>query len=474
MNERITRSDSELCFLPVSILSEKLSNREISSRDLVEAFLTRIAKYNRVLHSYVEVYSEEALLTAEAADKALLAGSRLGPFHGIPIALKDLIELKGRVTTAGSVHFQERCSTVTASLAQRLVGNGLVVLGKVHTVEFAYSGWGTNSTLGTPWNPWDCSVARIPGGSSSGSAVAVAAGLAPWAIGTDTGGSVRLPASYCGLTGLKTTAGRIPTDGIVPLSQTLDTPGPLARSVADVELLYELMRGCGTFGSDPESGQATAERSKAGIRGLRLGRIPLAERNGVHKAVLAAYDESLEVLARLGAEIVEVELPFVLEDCRSPHMTIVNAEAYKNFRDVVDDESTVLDEAIRRGIRTGREISAFDYLSALGKRLELRQGMYRALSDLDALLTPTTETAAIPLDAVDKQSVPSRFTRFANTLGMCALAVPNGFTSAGLPTSLQIVCRGDEEAAALRIGRAFQEVTDWHLRRPDLAALGLS
>ena len=304
--------------------------------------------------------------------------------------------------------------------------------------------------------------------------MAVAAGLAPWAIGTDTGGSVRLPASYCGLTGLKTTAGRIPTDGIVPLSQTLDTPGPLARSVADVELLYELMRGCGTFGSDPESGQATAERSKGGIRGLRLGRIPLAERNGVHKAVLAAYDESLEVLARLGAEIVEVELPFVLEDCRSPHMTIVNAEAYKNFRDVVDDESTVLDEAIRRGIRTGREISAFDYLSALGKRLELRQGMYRALSDLDALLTPTTETAAIPLDAVDKQSVPSRFTRFANTLGMCALAVPNGFTSAGLPTSLQIVCRGDEEAAALRIGRAFQEVTDWHLRRPDLAALGLS
>src|SRR5580700_986675 len=203
-------------------------------RNWRRAALARIGAQDQKLHAFVEVYDKEARLAAEAAEKAIRSGHRIGPLHGIPIALKDLIEIEGRVTTGGSQVWRERRSAYTATLAQKLIAAGLIVIGKTHTVEFAMGGWGTNQHRGTPWNPWDPEVARTPGGSSSGSGAAVAAGLAPWAIGTDTGGSVRLPASWCGLTGLKTTIGRVSTYGILPLSPTLDTPGPMARSVEDV------------------------------------------------------------------------------------------------------------------------------------------------------------------------------------------------------------------------------------------------
>ena len=169
------------------------------------------------------------------------SGHGLGPLHGIPVALKDLVELEGRVTTGGTAVWRNRVSIYTATLAQRMIGAGMIVLGKTHTVEFAYGAWGTNQHMGTPWNPWDMKVARTPGGSSSGSAVAVASRMAPCAIGTDTGGSVRVPASWCGITGLKTSIGRISTHGVLPLSHTLDTPGPFARSVEDCAILLALL-----------------------------------------------------------------------------------------------------------------------------------------------------------------------------------------------------------------------------------------
>ncbi|RUZ75213.1 amidase [Mesorhizobium sp. M7A.F.Ca.US.006.01.1.1] len=462
--------NNDPCFLPVSVLAKHFGSGRLSPVDVMDAFLARIAKYDEKLHAYSDVYRDEARLAAEAADKAIRSGHPVGAFHGVPIALKDLIELNGRITTGGSAHFRNRRSQATATLARRLIANGVIILGKTHTVEFAYSGWGTNQHMGAPWNPWDNLTARTPGGSSSGSGVAVAAGLAPWAVGTDTGGSVRLPASFCGLTGLKPTIGRISTAGIIPLSQTLDTPGPLARSVLDVALLYNLMRG-----SDPLDQSAGIVPAKdplpmlrRGVLGLRLGRMPLCEREGATADVLEAYDRSLQVLTQLGAEIVDVELPFRFEDCFPVHMTIVNSEAYANFHEVVDDETTLLDESVRIGIRRGRDISARQYLSARTQQGELQRAMAHALRDLDALLTPTTETAAIPITGVDKDKPPSRFTRFANTLGLCALALPNGATSAGLPLSLQIVCKGYDEALALRVGYAFQEATEWHLRVPEL------
>src|SRR5499427_6944396 len=277
--------------LPAHIMSVEIGAGRLSPVDIVDAALAKIAAADAKLHAFVEVYDKEARLAAEAADKAIRSGHRIGPLHGIPIALKDLIEIEGRITTGGSEVWRNRRSAYTATLAKRLIAAGLIVIGKTQTVEFAMGGWGTNQHRGTPWNPWDPKVARTPGGSSSGSGVAVAAGFAPWAIGTDTGGSVRLPASWCGLTGLKTTIGRVSTYGILALSPTLDTPGPMARSVEDTALLYQVMQGPDlldprTRGIAPDDPLPTIQR---GVRGLRLARMPQAERAGVAAEVLAAY-----------------------------------------------------------------------------------------------------------------------------------------------------------------------------------------
>src|SRR5215467_12759246 len=267
---------SDPVWATVAELSQAFEARTLSPVDVVDALLARIGRRDPALHAYIAVYDADARLAAEAADKAIRSGHRIGTLHGVPIALKDLVDLQGRVTTGGSKVWAGRVSTYTATLAQKLIGAGMIVLGKTHTVEFAMGGWGTNQHRGTPWNPWDPVVARTPGGSSSGSGVAVAAGLAPWAIGTDTGGSVRLPASWCGLTGLKTTIGRVSTFGILPLSPTLDTPGPMARSVEDIALLYQVMQGPDpldprTRGISPSDPMPTLRR---GVSGLRLGRMP--------------------------------------------------------------------------------------------------------------------------------------------------------------------------------------------------------
>src|SRR5687767_15128365 len=235
-------------------------------------------------------------MAAEAADKAIRSGHAVGPLHGVPIALKDLVDLEGRVTTGGSKVWAKRVSPVTATLARRLVSAGMVVLGKTHTVEFAMGGWGTNTHMGTPRNPWDLSVHRTPGGSSSGSGVAVAAGLAPAAIGTDTGGSVRVPAAWNGIVGLKVTAGRISTYGVLPLSFTLDTPGPLTRTVEDAALIYRVLNGPDP--RDPQTLTWTPDdplpSMKRGIAGLRLAILPDAERTGVDHEILVAYDGAIE------------------------------------------------------------------------------------------------------------------------------------------------------------------------------------
>src|SRR5258707_95703 len=213
--------------------------------------------------------------------------------------------------------WRERRSPVTATLARRLIAAGMIVLGETHTVEFAMGGWGTNQHLGTPWNPWDFAVARSPGGSSRGSGVAVASGMAPWAIGSDTGGSVRLPASWCGLSGLKTTIGRVSTYGILPLAPSLDTPGPMARSVEDAAMLYGVMQGADPLDPRTLSAPPPADVTsglKRGVRGLKLARMPQAERDGCSSEVLAAFDASLEELARQGAEIVTIALPCLFAD----------------------------------------------------------------------------------------------------------------------------------------------------------------
>src|SRR5690242_20652303 len=315
----------------VADLSRAFGARTLSPVDVVDALLARIRRRDPQLHAYIAVYDADTRLAAEAADKAIRSGHRVGPLHGVPIALKDLVDLEGRVTTGGSKVWADRVSPVTATLAQRLIAAGMIVLGKTHTVEFAMGSWGTNTHLGTPRNPWDLAVPRTPGGSSSGSAVAVAAGLAPMAIGTDTGGSVRLPAGWCGIVGLKVTAGRISTHGVLPLSSTLDTPGPLTRSVEDAAIIFRLLNG-----PDPRDPQTLAwtpadpmPELRRGVAGLRLAVMPDVERTGVAADVLAAYDASVDALAKQGARIVRPALPHRFADYATATGRIIGAEGYR-------------------------------------------------------------------------------------------------------------------------------------------------
>ena len=463
--------DTDLAQLPLHALAARLKARSISPVDILDTCLARIQKLDAKLHAFVDVFAAEARAAAEAADKAIRSGHAVGPLHGIPVALKDLIELEGRVTTGGSAVWRERRSSRTATLARKLIGAGMIVIGKTHTVEFAFGGWGTNQHLGTPWNPWDDKTQRTPGGSSSGSGVAVAARMVPCAIGTDTGGSVRVPAAWCGITGLKTTIGRISTYGVLPLAPTLDTPGPMTRSVEDAALLLQVMQG-----ADARDPRTLCLRDvdpmptlRRGVKGLRLARMPSSERAGVDAEVLAAYDRSLETFAGLGAQIVNLSLPRGFRDYGASSGRIMSAEAYALLSDIVDNNALSLDEAVRPRIRAGAAISSREYLHTLAEREHLKAEFDEAIAQVDAVLAPVTLTPALPLEAVDQNTTPAVFTRWGNFLDLCALAVPSGFSGSGLPLSLQIVCRGGDEATALRLGWAWQDATDWHQRVPPLA-----
>ena len=464
-------AQDEPAFAPVHALVAELAAGRLSSTQLVETCLARIQSHGEKLHAFVAVYADQALRAAHAADEAIAAGHRVGPFHGIPVALKDIIDLEGRITTGGSKVWEKRVSPHTATLARKLVGAGMIVLGKTHSVEFAMGSFGTNTHLGTPWNPWDLKQLRAPGGSSSGTGVAVAAGLAPWGIGTDTGGSVRIPASWCGLAGLKTTIGRISVFGVLPLAHTLDTPGPMCRSVEDAALLYNLLQGPDPL--DPLTLRRPPDDPlpllKRGVSGLVLARLPASERSHVDAEVLAAYDASLAVLEKRGAKLVDVKLPRTFAELGAMVGRLIGCEGYSYVGELVDDATLPIDPDVRPRIRLGRDVSARDYLLLLREREQLKHEWSQALAGCDALLTPTTLAAAPRVADIDQSGTAAIITRAINLVDGCALAVRNGFTREGLPTSLQIACRGYDEATALRIGWAYEQATDWRERQPALS-----
>ena len=472
-------TDQALHFKTISELAHLLRAGEVTSVALTQHYLDRVAALNPPLNAYRLVSGERALEEARLLDEELHSGQDRGILHGIPFAVKDIIDVADQPTTAGASLLADNVATEDANVVRRLRDAGMVLLGKTNTVQLAYGGAGINHDHGTPHNPWH-EQPHVPGGSSSGSGVAVAAGMAPMALGSDTGGSVRLPAAMCGVTGLKTTVGQVSRHGVFPLSWTLDSVGPLARSAEDAAHLFGAMQGADpddatTAGRAPHDVLSTLED---GVGGLRLAFAGGAFRERVDDEVSVAMSHSGEVLKDLGAEIVHLEFSEAEQahQLRPAHV-IIAAEAWKNNRNYYEKHFDGLDPIISQRLVLGRDISADQYMSFFQKMMELRNRMGRTLEDVDAVLVPTTLAAAAPVAEVDA-SLDSynqynfglvQLTLIGNVLNLCGLTVPCGFTRKGLPIGLLIYGKPFCEETVLRVGRAFQQETDWHLTTPDLS-----
>jgi aspartyl-tRNA(Asn)/glutamyl-tRNA(Gln) amidotransferase subunit A len=312
---------------------------------------------------------------------------------------------------------------------------------------------------------------RVPGGSSSGSGVAVAAGLVPAALGSDTGGSVRIPASLCGIVGLKTTIGRVSNHGVLMLSDTLDTLGPMTRDVEDAALLFDAMHGPDPLDPKTEAHPRTDVLSelKAGVAGMRFAIFPAAALGPVDAAVMSAFEEALEAFRKLGATIATITPPGNYDALAEATGKVIAAEGYEKLQTRIDSDEPPMDADVRKRLAWGAKISAVEYLRILSERRRLMNEFEAALDGFDALLTPTTPSPAIPVTEVDQRVAPmSRLTRAVNLLDLCALALPSGQTGEDLPLSLQIVGRGYDEAKILRIGWAYENATVSHMWHPGL------
>ena len=460
--------------LTLAELRRALAQGETSSRAIVSACLDRIEAQDDWLHAFVDVWSDSALAQADAADAERRAGRARGALHGLPIALKDLFHVAGRQTTAGSKSWRGRVSDCTATSVTRLLAAGMIPLGKTHMVEFAFGGWGRNAPMGAPWNPWDPRTHRVAGGSSSGSAVAVAAGMAPVALGSDTGGSIRIPASLCGITGLKPTYGLVSLHGAVPLSSTLDSIGPLARSAEDAALVVAAMAGPdphdGTTGAAPRVDFGSALAREADVRGLRITVLaPERFPSYTETDIVRATREAATVLSELGATVGIEEVPLDLDAIAAVNGRIIAAEAWAFHRMYIEDAALDIDPWVRGRIVNGKAITPAEYETLLAERRLAMAGFAAWMRGRDALLTPTLPITATPIDDVDEATAPlALFTRTANYLGACALSLPAGLSTTGLPIGVQLIGAAFADATLVRIGRAFQAATDWHRRKPVL------
>ncbi len=473
-----------LHFQTLAELARRLRSGELSPVQLTEHLLQRIGALDKRLNSYRLLMPERALAQARGAEAALRAGVDLGPLHGLPFAAKDLFDVQGYPTTAGSKVLANAIAKQDATAVRRLERAGMVLLGKTNTVEFAYGGVGINHHHGTPHNPWHATL-HAPGGSSSGSGVAVAAGLAPMALGTDTGGSVRIPAALCGTVGLKTTVGRVSRAGVYPLSFSLDSVGPLTRSVEDAALVYQHLQGedaadettLGIPGHDVLGGL------KAGAKGLRVGIPQAVFFDDVDGAIVKAVQEAGRVLSGLGAHVSNVPFEEAREAAElNPRGLMIAAEAYAVNQRFLEERFQEMDPVTRERMINGKTITGPEYFAKTRKWAELRRRVQETLRDVDVMIVPTTLIPPRPIAELDADMEVYmrvnfqylRNTAIGNILNFCGLSLPCGFTAQGLPIGLMIYAKSFQEHLVLRAGHAFEQATDWHKRQPDLAWAGRS
>jgi len=467
---------SDLVWRSIGALARAIAGREVSPVEVVQAHLDRIAALDSKLRAFITVSADAALAAAKAAEAGVMAGERLGALHGVPLALKDLYMTRGVRTTGGSRILADWIPEQDATVVTRLAGAGAINLGKLNMHEFAFGPEGLNAHYGTPWNPWDANTHRICGGSSSGSGAAVAAGLCAGTLGSDTGGSIRIPAALCGISGLKPTYGRVSRAGVLPLAWSMDHVGPMCRNAADCALMLGAIAGYDP--RDPSTSVLPVPDYVAAltgeVKGLRVGVLRSFFLESTGLALRQAVEEAVRVLEGLGASAHEVNLAGA-QLAPGASFAVLSPEAYAYHEAWLRERPQDYGEDVRERLRVGAFVDASDYLKGQRARGVLRDEVNAALAQVDVLVCATTPIVATSVGqtevTVEHAKVPVRgslirFTRPFNLTGHPAASIPCGFTAAGLPVGLQIIGRPFDEATVLRLADAYQRATDWHTRRP--------
>jgi aspartyl-tRNA(Asn)/glutamyl-tRNA(Gln) amidotransferase subunit A len=451
-------------------LSKRLRARELSPVGLTKDCLARIEKLNPLLNAFITVTADSALAEALKAEAEIQRGDWRGPLHGIPLAVKDLIDTAGVLATAGSAQFEKRIPQEDADVVHRLKTAGAILLGKQNLHEFAYGGSSVVSHYGPVHNPWN--PAHISGGSSGGSAASVATGMGYASIGTDTAGSIREPAALCGVVGLKPTHGRVNASGVFPLSMSLDHVGPITRTVADAAILLQAIADPATKNS---AGKAVSIPDYSTLLGktsnrLRVGVPRSFFYEGLDSEIASAVEQALVVLKSLTAETREISLTIDTD------RTLQLAESYAVHAELVARSPELYQPETLRRIRGGEGISQTQILEARHKLEQSRREIEQVFTEVDVVVTPTTPIVAPILAELEKHSdqlrpaeiVMLRNTRPFNVWGIPAISVPCGFTHAGLPVGLQISGPRWGEAVILQLAHAYEQATEWHKRSPNL------
>jgi aspartyl-tRNA(Asn)/glutamyl-tRNA(Gln) amidotransferase subunit A len=464
--------DRDFSFLTIREAARLLRARKVSSLELTNAALARIERLNPSLNAFITVTAELARKQARAADREIRAGRSRGPLHGLPITIKDNFCTGGVVTTAGSKILRDFDPEGDAVVVARLREAGAVFLGKTNLNEFAYGIHGLNPHYGDVHNPW--SLDRTTGGSSSGSAAALAAGIGFGSVGTDTGGSLRIPGSFCGIVGFKPTFGLVSVDGVVPLAESLDHVGPLARTVNDATLMFETIRG--------EYPHKATRKNDSITKGKKL-RIKLAVPKNyffdlVDPEVQSSIDAALEHYESLGARVEEIVLPHLQESVdASTNIGLAEASSYHASRGYFPARAADYSYDVQRRLKLGLEVTAIEYLAANEVRRKLTADFDKAFERVDAIVAPATTVTAPRIGETELvicgKKVPLRTAavnanRPANFTGHPAIALPCGFSQAGLPIGLQLMAPRWQESKLLGIARAYEQSTEWHKRHPAL------
>jgi aspartyl-tRNA(Asn)/glutamyl-tRNA(Gln) amidotransferase subunit A len=454
----------DLHWLTAVELNAGFISKKFSPVEVVQALIDRADRLDPTLNAYIHLDRDTALGQARAAEQLIMKGQIAGALHGVPYGVKDLIDMAGQVTSCHSKVMSGHVAKHDAVVLRQLKAAGAISLGKLALHEFAIGGPAFDLPFPPARNPWN--IKHHPGGSSSGSGAAVAAGLMPMAIGTDTGGSVRNPASACGLVGIKATYDLISRQGVFPLAFSLDNVGPLTRTVKDAAWFLDAMAG-----HLPGHGDGSSASIEGGVKGFRVGFVRHFHENDMtaDPEVRAALEESARVFKELGATVVDVTLP-PLSLFNDTQKVVLMSEGWAVHSRWLKERPMDYCQMSRRKLMTGAFLSAGDYVHAMQKRGELIEAVNKVLLDVDVLLVVNSMDPACEID--DQEAIVRTYGRQAraafNLTGHPALALPNGMSSGGLPLSMQIIGRFWDEKTVMRVGAAFERATDWHTRRPPL------